>query len=245
MLRRHEAPEPPGPGLALVLADASAPPFMPGRFDLVLTPWFIDVAGEPVARVAAPHQRAARARRTLDQSRFAGVRRRRARRRAEPRGTCRAAAARRVRAPAGAARRASPISARPPAATRGIESVVTFCARKEREVPSPAAGRELPDWIRRTRPARAGPAGIPRAGAVHARLRLPARHDRRRAHDPGHGAAHGAAEAHARRRRPAGHPPLPGARPAGSGPPARNSEPHLSRLGRCRLSWRGPAEACT
>ena len=51
-LRAHTAPEPPAPGLELVLADATAPPFRPGTFDLVLTPWFIDVAGEPVARVA-------------------------------------------------------------------------------------------------------------------------------------------------------------------------------------------------
>ncbi len=53
ILRRHAAPQPAAPGLELVLADASAPPFLPGSFDLVLTPWFIDVAGEPPARVLA------------------------------------------------------------------------------------------------------------------------------------------------------------------------------------------------
>jgi len=51
VLRRHAAPAPPPPGLELVLADASAPPFLAGRFDLVLTPWFLDIAGEPVMRV--------------------------------------------------------------------------------------------------------------------------------------------------------------------------------------------------
>ena len=30
------------------------------------------------------------------------------------------------------------------------ESVITFCARKDREVPAPSAGRELPEWLRRS-----------------------------------------------------------------------------------------------
>jgi hypothetical protein len=51
VLRRHAAPQSPSPGLELVLADASAPPFLPGSFDLVLTPWFVDIASEPVGRV--------------------------------------------------------------------------------------------------------------------------------------------------------------------------------------------------
>jgi SAM-dependent methyltransferase len=53
VLRRHGAPALPAPGLELVLADASAPPFQPGRFDVVLTPWFIDVATEPASRLLA------------------------------------------------------------------------------------------------------------------------------------------------------------------------------------------------
>ena len=36
-----------------VVADAMAPPFRPGAFDLVLTPWFIDVAGEPLTSAVA------------------------------------------------------------------------------------------------------------------------------------------------------------------------------------------------
>ena len=51
--RSLAAPAPAAPGLELILGDASAPPFRPGGFDLVLTPWFIDVAGEPVSRVMA------------------------------------------------------------------------------------------------------------------------------------------------------------------------------------------------
>ncbi len=53
VLRRLAAPAAVAPGFEFVLADASAPPFRPGSFDLVLTPWFIDVAGEPVGRIVA------------------------------------------------------------------------------------------------------------------------------------------------------------------------------------------------
>ncbi|MDH4261314.1 MAG: carnosine N-methyltransferase family protein, partial [Gammaproteobacteria bacterium] len=49
ILRRLASPMSPPPGLELLLADASSPPFKPCGFDLVLTPWFIDVAGEPAA----------------------------------------------------------------------------------------------------------------------------------------------------------------------------------------------------
>ncbi len=87
VLRRHETPERPGPGLQLLLADASALPFLPGRFDAVLTPWYIDVAGEPVVAAPGAYQRSAGARRALDPPRLARVCGRRARRRAEPRGT--------------------------------------------------------------------------------------------------------------------------------------------------------------
>ena len=37
----------------LVAADALQPPFADGAFDTVVTPWFIDIIGEPFARVAA------------------------------------------------------------------------------------------------------------------------------------------------------------------------------------------------
>jgi len=46
----------PGParaGLELVGGDALQPPFADGAFDTVVTPWFIDIIGEPFARVAA------------------------------------------------------------------------------------------------------------------------------------------------------------------------------------------------
>lgn len=53
VLRRLESPAPARDGLVLVAADALQPPFAPGAFDTVVTPWFIDIIGEPLARVAA------------------------------------------------------------------------------------------------------------------------------------------------------------------------------------------------
>jgi hypothetical protein len=53
VLRRLSAPAPARGGLELVAADALQPPFADGAFDTVVTPWFIDIIGEPFARVAA------------------------------------------------------------------------------------------------------------------------------------------------------------------------------------------------
>ncbi len=53
VLRKLGSPGPARPGLALVAADALHAPFADGAFDTVVTPWFIDIVGEPFARVAA------------------------------------------------------------------------------------------------------------------------------------------------------------------------------------------------
>ena len=53
VLRRLAAPAPARPGLELVAADALQPPFADVAFDTVVTPWFVDIIGEPFARVAA------------------------------------------------------------------------------------------------------------------------------------------------------------------------------------------------
>jgi SAM-dependent methyltransferase len=149
LLRRHAAPAPAAPGLAFVLADASAPPFRAGQFDLVLTPWFIDVAGEPIgtllarinallapAGLWANHGSLAFAHAApaddlsleelLDGLGTYGFSRPEAR---ETRG---------------------PYLASPASRHARVESVITFCARKERDVAPPPAGRELPPWIERT-----------------------------------------------------------------------------------------------
>jgi SAM-dependent methyltransferase len=148
VLRRHAVPSPPVPELALVLADASAPPFLPGVFDLVLAPWFIDVALEPVSRLLARANRllapgglwihhgslvfanAAPADAVSLEELLALL----------PRFGFAAAKVR--EAP-------QPYLASPASRHARTESVVTLCARKERDVASPPPGRELPDWIRR------------------------------------------------------------------------------------------------
>jgi hypothetical protein len=53
VLRTLAAPAPARDGLVLVAADALQPPFADGAFDTVVTPWFIDIIGESLARVAA------------------------------------------------------------------------------------------------------------------------------------------------------------------------------------------------
>ena len=53
VLRRLSAPAAARPGLELVAADALQPPFAEGAFDTVITPWFVDIIGEPFSRVAA------------------------------------------------------------------------------------------------------------------------------------------------------------------------------------------------
>jgi uncharacterized protein YbaR (Trm112 family) len=49
VLRQLRAPAPVGPGLHLVFADATRPPFRPGAFDTVVTPWFVDIVDEDLA----------------------------------------------------------------------------------------------------------------------------------------------------------------------------------------------------
>ena len=53
VLRRLAAPAPARAGLELVAADALQAPFADAAFDTVVTPWFVDIIGEPFARVAA------------------------------------------------------------------------------------------------------------------------------------------------------------------------------------------------
>ncbi len=148
VLRRHEAPERHGDGLQLVLADASALPFLPGRFDAVLTPWFIDVAGEPVSRLLprinsqlvpgglwinhgslafadAPPREALSLEELLDALPASGF----------------------ESVQVGEARQ--PYLGSPASRHARIESIVTLSARKTRDVAAPAPGRELPEWIRR------------------------------------------------------------------------------------------------
>jgi uncharacterized protein YbaR (Trm112 family) len=148
VLRVHAAPVTPAQGFTLVLADATAPPFRSGAFDLVFTPWFIDVADEPVARIArrvnallaaggfwvnhgslafadAEPADAWSLEELLDALPESGFERPDARESRQP------------------------YLASPASRHARLESVVTFAARKQRDLPPPRAGRELPAWIER------------------------------------------------------------------------------------------------
>ncbi len=147
ILRRLAAPGSTPPGLELLLADASSPPFQPGRFDLVLTPWFIDVAGEPAARLL---RRISRLLATgglwinHGSLAFAG---------GPPADALSLEELLAVLPEAGftrpSAREAQiPYLASPASRHARLETVITLAARKERDVEAPPPGRAIPDWLR-------------------------------------------------------------------------------------------------
>jgi uncharacterized protein YbaR (Trm112 family) len=149
VLRRLAAPQSPSPGLELVLADASAPPFLTGSFDLVLTPWFVDIAGEPVLRVVqrinsllAPgglwinHGSLA----------FANAAPVNALSLEELLASLPASGF----APATASESRVPYLCSPASRHGRQETVITFTARKERDTSPLAAGHPVPDWLERS-----------------------------------------------------------------------------------------------
>ncbi len=148
VLRRHAAPGPPDAGLEWVLADASAPPFLPGQFDLVLTPWFIDVAAEPVTRLL-PRINAllAPGGRWINHGSLAFAD-------ATPADALSLEELLASLPQAGFGRPVAqearqPYLASPASRHARQESVITFCALKETEAAPPPPGREIPEWIRR------------------------------------------------------------------------------------------------
>ncbi len=148
VLRRHAAPHQAAPGFELVLADASAPPFRPGSFDLVLTPWFIDVAGEPIARVVARINSLLASRGLwVNHGSLAFAN-------AAPTDAMSLEELLELLPAQGFARPAAQEAQIPylcsPVSRHGRqETVITFGARKERDVPPVGVGRELPEWLGR------------------------------------------------------------------------------------------------
>lgn len=51
--RQLVAPAPAQPGFEVILADVTRPPFQAGAFDLVITPWLLDVIESPIAHLLA------------------------------------------------------------------------------------------------------------------------------------------------------------------------------------------------
>jgi N2227-like protein len=149
LLRRHAAPSPAAEGLELVLADASAPPFRPASFDLVVTPWFVDVAGEPVAQVARRiNALLAPGGLWANQGSLAFAD-------AQPADALSLEELLESLPEFGFDRAESRESRQPylssPASRHArVESVVSFCTRKRLDVPAPPPGRELPAWLMRS-----------------------------------------------------------------------------------------------
>jgi SAM-dependent methyltransferase len=147
VLRRLASPGAAPPGLELLLADASAPPFQPGRFDLVLTPWFIDVAGEPAARLLR------RINRLLAPGglwinhgslAFAG---------GAPANALSLEELLEALPAAGFMRPSAretqiPYLASPSSRHARLETVITLAAHKECDAEAPPPGRAMPDWLR-------------------------------------------------------------------------------------------------
>ncbi len=149
VLRTLTAPGHAAPGLELVLADAAAPPFLPGSFDLVLTPWFIDVAGEPVRRLLDRLNRVLRGGGYwINQGSLAFAE-------AAPADAVSLEELVEWLPEAGFSRvmpqeSVVPYLASPASRHARRETVITFCARKERDVESPDPGRPVPEWLRRS-----------------------------------------------------------------------------------------------
>lgn len=148
VLKRLACPEAIAPGFELVLADASAPPFRPGVFDLVLTPWFIDVASEPVSRVIARiNGLLAPGGLWVNHGSLAFAD-------AEP-GDALSLEELLEQLPAGGFVRAGlqevqqPYLSSPASRHARQETVITFSARKERDLPPLPAGRPVPEWLAR------------------------------------------------------------------------------------------------
>ncbi|HEX9707043.1 MAG TPA: hypothetical protein VGA24_05330 [Steroidobacteraceae bacterium] len=148
VLRRLAAPAPVAPGFELVLADANSPPFRPAVFDLVLTPWFIDVASEPVSRVVARiNALLAAGGLWVNHGSLAFAD-------AAP-GDAQSLEELLEQLPAGGFARAEARDAQQPylssPASRHArrETVITFSARKERDLAPVPAGRPIPEWLAR------------------------------------------------------------------------------------------------
>jgi len=145
ILRRLAAPAPVDVPVELVLADASWAPFAPGGFDLVITPWLIDVLDEDLAsfapRINALLEPGGRWVNTGSLA-FA---------QSDPALRYSLEEVLDIAARAGFTRpetdeRRMPYMCSPASRHARMESVVTFCAVKERAVDMPAHA-SLPVWL--------------------------------------------------------------------------------------------------
>jgi hypothetical protein len=146
VLRRCAAPEPLERDFACLFADALNAPFAPGAFDAVLTPWLIDIIPENLGRFASRVNRLlAEGGIWLNTGSLAFFHRDEA--------WCHgleelpSVLERGGFEVVALERRSLPYLQSPASGPGRIESVVSFSARKLRNVPAPAPHHSLPDWI--------------------------------------------------------------------------------------------------
>jgi uncharacterized protein YbaR (Trm112 family)/SAM-dependent methyltransferase len=148
-LRELRAPGPARPGLSFVLGDGLAAPFRPAAFDVLLTPWFVDVVPCDLTELMPRLNRLlAPGGRWIFFGSLAWADR--------PPASCYSLEELLALAPA-AGFEPGPVLERPipymqsPASRHArLESTIAFAAVKRREVPQPPRARLLPEWLERT-----------------------------------------------------------------------------------------------
>ncbi|HLT92244.1 MAG TPA: class I SAM-dependent methyltransferase [Woeseiaceae bacterium] len=144
--RRLAAPHPARDGFHLVLADVLRPPFRPGAFDLVVTPWLIDIVTEDFPVFAARINRLLKTGgRWVNSGSLAFDAPERARRYGPEEVLA-------ILEETGFGEAATSESVLPymcsPASRHGRrEQVFTFAAVKTGEAPAPSRHKALPDWL--------------------------------------------------------------------------------------------------
>ncbi len=146
VLRTLEAPEIVRDGFHLLAGDVQRPPFAPGSFDTVVTPWLIDIVTEDLPVFATRINRLLKeSGRWINFGSVAFSHPERARRYSAE--ETRAMVAQAGFADPYVAESTIPYMCSPASRHGRQEKVFTFAARKERDLPAPPRHRALPDWL--------------------------------------------------------------------------------------------------
>jgi len=146
ILRTLSAPQAANEGFSLVLADVLRPPFAPGSFDTVLTPWLIDIVDEDLPVFAARINRLLKpGGRWLNFGSLAFDHPDRARRYSSEE-VLEIVAEQGFGTP-NVVQDRIPYMCSPASRNGRQEAVFTFCATKNAEIKAPPRHKALPDWI--------------------------------------------------------------------------------------------------